>query len=418
MQEFRESRTAATLMLLMGAAPLALAAAPALPDAPEEVREPPEEAADSFSWMARAHRDDEEYADIRWKEFERRMGYDRNGHIAAYRGYGNGERIWLQGRLLENARYGGPGQDDGWWANLKASYLRWESDEIPDAPLTLSYAGSTKSVTTDAEGYYYASFPAKQEGPGEDHVLARHEGDERVLTARHDILLLDPRAEFLVISDVDDTIIRTGLTSRLTAARLTFLGNARTRKPLLGVAALYRALARGAGSTGVNPIVYVSNSAWNMYDLLRDFMELNDLPKGPLLLRDIGLGADSEDHKVETIDRLLKRYDPLPAILVGDSGQHDAEIYAGIAREYPRRVRAIYIRDVDPGKRSAHDEKVDRIIEGNARPDLTFTRVADSTEIARDLIRAGLLPAAALEEVRRSVRADRRRPRPGGPARR
>ena len=35
-------------------------------------------------------------------------------------------------------------------------------------------------------------------------------------------------------------------------------------------------------------------------------------------------------------------------VLVGDSGEKDPEIYVVIAREYPDRVRAIFIRAIDP----------------------------------------------------------------------
>jgi phosphatidate phosphatase APP1 len=36
----------------------------------------------------------------------------------------------------------------------------------------------------------------------------------------------------------------------------------------------------------------------------------------------------------------------LPFILIGDSGQEDAEHYRTIVREYPGRVRCVYIRNV------------------------------------------------------------------------
>ena len=32
--------------------------------------------------------------------------------------------------------------------------------------------------------------------------------------------------------------------------------------------------------------------------------------------------------------------------MIGDSGQEDPEIYRQVVREFPKRVRAIYIRDV------------------------------------------------------------------------
>lgn len=350
----------------------------------------------------------EAHADLRWREFKRRMGMEQPRHIAAYRGYGNGEQLWIKGRLLENKPHGGPGEDDGWWDNLKATYERWESDEIAGATLMLTYSDETQHVVTDEEGYYSAAFEVDESFPKTDQVIAQYRAEEQALSATHPVTLLHPDARFVVISDVDDTVIHTGITNLLTSARLTFLHNARTRQPLLGVAELYQALSRGAGDERVNPILYVSNSAWNMYDLLRDFMDLNDLPPGPLLLRDLGLGTDTSRHKVETISRLVDKYAPLPVILIGDSGQHDAEIYAEIAEHHEKRIAAIFIRDVDPDDDSDYDRKVDRILDRYQDRDAIFKRVTHSGEIARALAPLDLLSEQAVARVDAAVSIDLR----------
>lgn len=353
--------------------------------------------------------DIEDFADARWRDFAARMGFDEARFIATYRGYGNGESLWVRGRLLRNKPYGGPTEDDSWWDNLQATYERWESDEIPDAPVVLTYLDLRKEVLTDDEGYYAAEFPVDETYPRTNVVTAQHYLQDRVLYASHHVSLLDEDARYLLVSDVDDTVIHTGITNLLTSAKLTFLGNARTRQPLLGVGELYRSLAQGKHDEPVNPVVYVSNSGWNMYDLLRDFMDLNDLPKGPLLLRDLGIGSDTSDHKIETITRVVQRYDPLPVILIGDSGQHDAEIYAEVAARFPERTAAIYIRDVDPDEDSDYDERTDRIIGRFSAEDISFMRVADSNAIAVDLVEDGWLPSSAIDAVESAVRTDRGR---------
>jgi phosphatidate phosphatase APP1 len=351
----------------------------------------------------------EEFADVHWRRFSRCMGFNEPRHIAAYRGYGNSETIWVHGRLLANRQYGGPADDDKWWDNLRATYQRWESDEVPNAVIRLTHADRSIEVRTDVEGYYDASFERDSKARRTDVVTAQHLLEDRVLSATHQVLLPDPQAEFLVVSDVDDTVIHTGITDLLLSAQLTFLHNAKTRKPLIGVASLYQALARGSQPEAVNPIVYVSNSAWNMYDLLRDFLDLNDLPMGPLMLRDLGLGTDSSDHKIDTIRQLLERFASLPVVLVGDSGQHDAEIYATLAEEYPGRVRAIYIRDVDPDEDSEYDTKVDDLIARAERAGVDFLRVQDSRQVAVHAAQIGLLPAIELEEISEDVELDRQR---------
>ena len=101
----------------------------------------------------------------------------------------------------------------------------------------------------------------------------------RPLANRTEVLIPDASAAVGIISDIDDTVLQSSITDWKTAAQLTFLGNARTRKPLLGVAKLYAAL-----QAGVNPLFYVSSSPWNLYDLLEDFMRLNEIPPGPIFL--------------------------------------------------------------------------------------------------------------------------------------
>lgn len=353
--------------------------------------------------------DIEEFADTHWRGFARDLGLIEPRYISSYSGYGNAEHVWIRGRLLANPPYGGPQEDDDWWDNLQATYQRWDSDEVPDALVTLRYGNQETEIRTDDEGYYQAVF-SRPDALRDDTVIARHEAGDRVLTATHRVYLPLPRAEFIVISDMDDTVIHTGITNMLLAARLTFLHNAKTRKPLAGIGALYQSLVRGRhGDEPVNQVFYVSNSAWNLWDLLRDFIELNDLPAGPLLLRDIGIGSDTSDHKITAIRNLMRRYASLPVLLVGDSGQHDAEIYARIATEFPGRVMAIYVRDVDPDDHSEYDENVDRIIERSRDLGVPFLRVAHSAEIAEHAAAIGVLPATVVADVRSEVVRDRHR---------
>ena len=166
------------------------------------------------------------------------------------------------------------------------------------------------------------------------------------------VLVPPPSSTFLVISDIDDTILPTGATRTATLVRTTLLGNSRTREPFVGMADFYQALVRGTSGEEANPVFYVSSSPWNLYDFMVDFMTTHGLPAGPISLRDLGVDRHTfiqgrhEDHKLTEIRTILETYPHLPAVLVGDIGQHDPEIYGAIAAEYPGRIRAVYLRDV------------------------------------------------------------------------
>ncbi|MFT7485497.1 MAG: phosphatidate phosphatase APP1 [Candidatus Paceibacteria bacterium] len=56
---------------------------------------------------------------------------------------------------------------------------------------------------------------------------------------------------------------------------------------------------------------------------------------------------------------MLAAYPGLPAVFIGDSGQHDARLYVDAAGRNPGRVSAILIRDVAAsGQRSGHEEEI------------------------------------------------------------
>jgi phosphatidate phosphatase APP1 len=117
--------------------------------------------------------------------------------------------------------------------------------------------------------------------------------------------------------------------------------------PFEGTSELYHALAAGVSGRATNPVFYVSKSPWNLYDFLVDFLDYHQLPRGPLLLRDIGLReAPPVDHKSAAVQQLLETYAQLRFVLLGDSGERDPEIYLETAARYPQRIAAIYIRDL------------------------------------------------------------------------
>nr|WP_272911493.1 App1 family protein [Loktanella sp. M215] len=77
-------------------------------------------------------------------------------------------------------------------------------------------------------------------------------------------------------------------------------------------------------------------------------------------MRDYGFGKDQfitgrhGDHKGSAIDRLLAAHPDLPVVLVGDTGQHDAQIYADAAVRHPGRIARVILRA--PGRGAGTDD--------------------------------------------------------------
>lgn len=238
---------------------------------------------------------------------------------------------------------------------------RLDSDEIPGAHVRAHFQGKQWNTTTDGEGYFVLDLdPVETLDAGWHDVsleLVSSVGEPEKHRFVEPVLVPFPDAEFAVISDLDDTVIRTKANELFQQIAIVFGNSARGRTPFPGVPALYRALHRGPDDRGRNPMFYVSLSGWNLYDLFEEFMQANDVPLGPLFLADLRLiegksaVMGSDDHKFESIDVLLRVYPELPFVLIGDSGQHDPETYARVVKQHPGRIRAVYIRDVGPDER-------------------------------------------------------------------
>ena len=288
-----------------------------------------------------------------------KLGLNDPIQIVPYRTYGTARRLYIKGRVLEDKKIASAGDKDTVLNNLLNMYKRFESDEIPGARLKVKLADEEHEVTTDEEGYFVLDLnpltPVINEQlwhPIPLQLVSAPVPFQEGLQIHAEVMIPPPDAEYGIISDIDDTIVKTTATNLLAMSRITFLNNARTRLPFAGVAEFYKALQLGRNGKRNNPFFYVSSSPWNLYDLLKDFLDLNKIPAGPLLLRDFGLeekqvkGGGHMNHKFKEIKQILESYPHLNFVLVGDSGQEDPVIYREVVKEFPGRILAIYIRDV------------------------------------------------------------------------
>jgi phosphatidate phosphatase APP1 len=97
----------------------------------------------------------------------------------------------------------------------------------------------------------------------------------------------------------------------------------------------------------------------------------------------------------------------LPWVLVGDSGQEDPEIYRQAVRDFPGRIKAIYIRDVVPDDR--HDE-VQRIADEVGAAGVPMLLVPDTYVAAEHAASLGLIETSAVPKVQAKKEQDERAP--------
>ena len=345
-------------------------------------------------------------------EAKRRLGLLDPFEILPYRGHGTARRLSLKGRVLEERGITRSGQHDTPWDNLRNMARRFASDEVPGARVRASFGGLTAETVADEEGFFEVRFelPEPIAGPTRWHPVELEllhplsPGGGPVRSTGQ--VLVPTGADFGVVSDIDDTVVRSSATNVLKMAWIVLLNNAHTRLPFEGVNDFYEALRRGVEARARNPIFYVSSSPWNIYDVLEDFLNVHGVPEGPLFLKDWSLSVlgKHRTYKLGIIRTLLATFPDLPFVLIGDSGEEDPEIYLQVTREHPGRIAAIYIRDVTTGER---DAQVRAIAEEVRSLGTEMVPVEGTAEAAEHAASAGLIARDAVPGIRARSSAPR-----------
>jgi phosphatidate phosphatase APP1 len=330
--------------------------------------------------------------------------------IVPYRGYGTGRTVRVLARVIEDESIGVSARTDSKWRNLRRTLKRLESDEVSGARVRVRVGASTVEATSDREGYIDARIEVDgtlhADRPWHDVALElvdEPRGRSAGTRAAAAVLVPPATARFAVISDIDDTIVRTEVRHLVRMARTVLLDNAHTRLPFPGVAPFYAALQGGATGRDGNPIFYLSQSPWNLYDVLSEYLRIQRMPDGPLLLRDWGragrttISSGRSTHKRAAIHELFELYPHLPFILIGDSGQEDPEIYREAVERFPQRVLAIYIRNVSPEPLRA--QHIAALAEEVLKAGSALILADDTMAAARHAAAHGWIPPRALPTI-------------------
>lgn len=228
------------------------------------------------------------------------------------------------------------------------------SDNERNKRIVITVAGKTYELpSTQPNGHFQATLALPQEAfDSVDQAFVqyravlpthddRHFQGESVLLARQGLS---------IISDIDDTVKRSYVTERKKLVQSTFFENFTAVE---GMSEHYRMWAEQGAS-----FHFVSSSPWHLYAPLTEFLIANDFPWADLSLKAIRFRDDTffdlfkkgTETKPKAIKSILSRYPNRQFILVGDSGEQDAEVYASIAQDYPDQIKQILIRNDSESK--------------------------------------------------------------------
>jgi phosphatidate phosphatase APP1 len=312
-----------------------------------------------------------------------------------------GRKRGLKTTVIPYTGYGSPGwvrvlcrvvltRGDG--ASQRAAKVRgWRSFfsiPVDDVEVTITAGGVQQKVLADRGGVIDMRIEV-QLTPGWHIITIEADGTEPVNAP---VFVVDPAAEFGVVSDVDDTVMVTALPRPFLAAWNTFVLDEHARRPVPGMAVLYERILRAHPHA---PVIYLSTGAWNVAPTLSRFLDRNLYPAGPLLLTDWGPTHDrwfrsGREHKQSSLARLAEEMPDMKWLLVGDDGQHDEELYRSFAASHPDNVAAIAIRQLSTSEAVLAGGR-SRAVENSHEGGPAWVFAPDGAGLLEQLTEAGIL---------------------------
>ena len=266
----------------------------------------------------------------------------KRARIVIYNGFGTTARAYLSGRVLEDKAYGKAKKKESWYRKMRRNISALESDEIPNVTLEIKVLGKKYVAKSDDEGVFRLGIKGPLK-PGDHPITARLKGKRPFRTEPGRLLVWPKKPGVVVISDIDDTVLDTKVTSKLKMIKGVLLKNAQDLNTFKGAPSLFRVWAGRR-----YPVVFVSGSPINLYSRLQHFLSLTRFPAAPLMLKELGKDklTEQKGYKLRQIKKVMDLLPGYQMILVGDSGEKDPEVYAEVKRRYPKRVKVVAIHRV------------------------------------------------------------------------
>jgi phosphatidate phosphatase APP1 len=269
--------------------------------------------------------------------------------LVLYPAYGDVRGAVVEGRVVERHVGAAAQQADSIWANLRRSVRAFFNEEREGVVVDVRVAGRSRQATTDEEGYF--TLPLAEPLPPGWHAVTAQAG---TVEAQGALLVVHPQNTLGVISDLDDTILVSEVTSKRRLLKNTFLKNSLQRQAVPGAPSFYRSLVARSPQPDSAPLLYLSASPRQLQMPIQSFLDTNNFPRGVLLTKKV-TNDDSSDpltdqmaYKTAKIGEILTRLPHVQFILIGDDGERDPEIYHAIRERHPTRIDAVYIRRVHP----------------------------------------------------------------------
>jgi phosphatidate phosphatase APP1 len=264
--------------------------------------------------------------------------------------YGNSHTVIVEGRVLEERTFSESHAEDSWLKNTWKKVKQLVNHEVKNEKLSLVIGGEVYENVTDNEGYFEFEIN-NSNAPWKNHENIEIYLDELNVSIHASAFIIDASIKRGVISDFDDTVVVSGVTSKLELVKNTFFKNYKQRELVNGMKEHFSTIL----NTKNTPLFFVTGSPKQLYGAIHRFLNYHGFPKRTLITKKAhGDNADplfdQLSYKVEKIEKLIELFPQIKWVCFGDSGEKDAEVYSKLLKEHPKQIKAIYIRNVDSGK--------------------------------------------------------------------
>ena len=349
--------------------------------------------------------------------------------VQPFFGYRSRERLTLVGRTQRSRAP--EFEQAGRWRTFRIMVSQFFASEVANERVTLCLTradGEDFDFETFSDDDGYFRFDIELEGdwpyPAQTAWEVVRLGWENVdghQSVTGHVLVPGADAQIGVISDIDDTIIETGITGGIHNVvrnwKRIFAQMPQDRILVKGADAFYGAIGGGLAvpseqqPTGSfipathRPFFYISSSPWNLFSYLVAFQQSRELPLGALFLRNWGfnratIGKKSHgEHKQRSISEILEHFADLRFAFIGDDTQGDLPAFAEAVAREPDRIAAVFIRTTE---KALSDVELDakRVIESFGVP----LWLGNSYAVGQDFLRAaGVAPHGETSRIVETV---------------
>lgn len=280
-------------------------------------------------------------------------------YIKIYNGYGTPNKFFIIGHVFHHYSEYRASTKNNFWNNIKSLYKLFHVHTLANIPLCLEWNQQQFHTTSEFDGFF--RFEVDIDDIDEINYGWKYYSISLDLpefpNVRYDgKIFLPEKNSFGIVSDIDDTIVKSYSTSTYKKLLELMKRNAGQRRTFERVSEFLNLFNQKPKEIPYT-FFYVSSSEWNLYDYIKFIFQKNNIPDGIFLLNSIktlkditSTGFTGHEGKFFRIARLFISFPEMKFLLIGDNSQRDVYIYSTIAQKYPEQVLGIFIRNVRKSK--------------------------------------------------------------------